>query len=185
MLRAAGVDFEIIPSSVDEADVRAELARSRYKVMPENVAFGLAEAKAVEVSRRFPDAIVIGGDQVLALEDEIFSKPAGVDEARAQLKTLRGRRHILFSAVVLVRGGQPVWADSAEARMTMRDFTEAFLDNYLARAGESVLYSVGCYQIEGLGITLFERVDGDHFTILGMPLLPLLRELRALEAIAS
>jgi septum formation protein len=156
MLRAAGVDFEVLPSSVDEDAVRAELARSSYKVMPENVAFALAEAKAVEVSKRHPDALVIGGDQVLALDDEIFSKPSGVDEARAQLLALRGRRHILFSAVVLVRGGQPIWADL-----------------------------VGCYQIEGLGITLFERVDGDHFTILGMPLLPLLRELRALEAIAS
>ena len=185
MLRAAGVDFEVLPSSVDEDAVRAELARSSYKVMPENVAFALAEAKAVEVSKRHPDALVIGGDQGLALDDEIFSKPSGVDEARAQLLALRGRRHILFSAVVLVRGGQPIWADLAEARMSMRDFSEAFLEAYLACAGEGVLHSVGCYQIEGLGITLFERVDGDHFTILGMPLLPLLRELRALEAIAS
>lgn len=185
MLRAAGVPFEAVPADVDEEAVRAELGRSRHKILPEGVAMALAEAKAMEVARRRPEAIVIGSDQVLALDDEIFAKPAGVEGARAQLRALRGRSHVLHSAVVIVDGGRPVWADVGEARLAMRDFSEAFLDDYLARAGVGVLACVGCYQVEGLGVTLFSAIAGDHFTILGMPLVPLLGRLRDMEAIPA
>ena len=185
MLKAAGVPFEAVPANVDEPRLRAELAKSPHPILPEGVALALAEAKAMEVALRRPGAVVIGSDQVLALDDEIISKPADARQARAQLLRLRGRRHVLHSAVTVVHGDRPVWSDIGEARLTMREFTDAFLDDYLQRAGADVLASAGAYQVEGLGVTLFERLEGDHFTILGMPLVPLLAKLRDLRAVPA
>lgn len=185
MLTAAGVPFEVVPAYVDEAAVRAQLAQLRHQILPEGVALALAEAKAMEVAARRPEAIVIGADQVLALDESIVAKPRDIVEARQQLTAMRGRRHTLYSAAAIVVGGKPVWSDVGEARLTMRQFSDAFLEAYLARAGDEVLGCVGCYQVEGLGVQLFQDIAGDHFTILGLPLVSLLDELRELGAIAT
>lgn len=179
MLASAGIVLEAVASDVDEVALRAELERSGRAASPEAVARALAAAKAEAVSRQHPDALVIGADQVLALGARIFEKPGDLAQARAQLGELRGRRHVLVSAVVLAKAGQSVWAHAETASLAMRAFSDAFLDRYLASAGPVVCQSVGAYQLEGLGAQLFERIEGDYFTILGLPLIALLAELRA------
>lgn len=178
MLEAAGVAFRVVPAEVDEDAIRANLAESDPNGGPVRVAEVLARVKAEEVSRRFPQALVIGGDQVLALGPEVFTKPIDRAAARVSLERLAGRTHQLHSAVVLARGGTAVWRHVDTASLTMRELSRAFVEDYLACAGEQVCAAVGAYEIEGLGIQLFERVDGDYFTILGLPLLPLLAQLR-------
>jgi septum formation protein len=186
MLRAAGIAFEVQTSQVDEAAVRDELRLGADgPVAAEQVALALAIAKASATSADQPGDVVIGADQVLALGDEIFSKAGTVAAARAQLQRLRGCAHALHSAVTLVRDGEVLWMDVDTAELSMRDFSDAFLDAYLDRVGEDVCHSVGAYHLEGLGIQLFDEVRGDYFTILGMPLLPLLAELRRLGMIAA
>ena len=175
MLEAAGVTFRVVPADVDEDALRVGFGH----VVPEHLAQRLALAKAEEVSRRFPAALVIGGDQVLAVQSTIYTKPANLAAARMALRNLAGVTHDLLSAVCLAQGGKESWRHLGIAHLTMRDFSDAFLDDYLARAGERVCASVGAYELEGLGIQLFDAIDGDYFTILGMPLLPLLAELRA------
>ena len=130
------------------------------------------------MTRRHPGALVIGADQMLDCEGVWFDKPTGRDGAREQLKALRGRTHRLVSCAVIVRDGERIWHQIDRARLTMRNFSDAFLDEYLDSAGDDVLHSVGAYQLEGLGAQLFHRVDGDFFTILGLPLLPVLGFLR-------
>lgn len=181
MLEAAGVAFRVVPAEVDEAAKRAGLGRVR----PKEVAFQLARAKAEEVSRRAPEAFVIGADQVLALGPVIYTKAPDVTAARATLRSLAGKTHRLISAVSLARGGQELWHHADTASLKMRNFSDAFLDNYVARAGPSLCASVGAYELEGLGIQLFDRIEGDYFTILGMPLMPLLAELRRRAVIAA
>jgi septum formation protein len=176
MLEAAGVPFRVVPAEVDESALKRSLAG---KVAPEGLAEALAAAKAEAVSGKFPADLVIGADQVLALGDETFGKPHDLIAARAQLERLRGRTHRLLSAVALARGGRVVWSKVDTASLTVRELSAAFLDEYLARCGERLLGIVGAYEIEGLGIQLFDRVEGDYFTIVGLPLLPLLAELRA------
>ena len=187
MLIAAGVVFEIQAADIDEAAMRASLEAEHGDdiVPPEDVAEILAIAKAEAVSALHPDALVIGADQVLALHGEIFAKPADVAAAKAQLERLRGATHRLYSAVAVVRGGEMLFAHVDAAYLTMREFSDDFLAAYLAQAGEAVTSSVGAYQLEGLGIQLFEAIDGDYFTILGMPLLLLLGELRRHGVIAD
>lgn len=185
MLRAAGVPFEVVPADVDEQRFRQTLWQMNMKVSPGDLATALAKLKAEEVSRRFEDAIVIGSDQVLALGERTLSKPGDTPGARRQLQSLRGEVHVLHSAVAIARNGGTIATEAGIARMTMRDFSDAFLEDYLARAGEAIFSCVGSYQIEGLGVTLFERIEGDHFTILGMPLMPLLANLRDLKAIPA
>lgn len=177
MLVNAGLAFTVVTADVDEAEIRDRLAGQGERA-PQRVAAALAAAKAEAVSVRHPGQIVIGADQVLALGSEIINKSPTFDEARATLVRLRARTHVLYSAVAMAEGGKTVWSGEEAAHMTMRAFADAFLERYLAAAGEDILKSVGCYHYEGLGVHLFERVDGDHFTILGMPLLPLLGELR-------
>ena len=181
LLENAGLQFRVERSSIDERAVEETLEGSHAD--PETVAQVLAEAKATEVSERFADALVIGADQTLSLGDEVFHKPADMEAARRHLLKLSGRTHQLNSAVVLARNGTVVWRHVGIARLAMRPLDPAFIGRHLARVGEKALASVGAYQIEGEGIQLFEKIDGDNFTIVGLPLLPLLAELRALGAI--
>jgi septum formation protein len=175
MLEAAGLHFEVVPPDVDEAALKRELAGRGGAA----IAAELAVAKALAISRTRPEALVIGADQVLDVGGELLDKPGDMSAARAQLMRLRGRTHRLLTAVALARGGQAVWRHAEIATLTMRAFSEEFLDAYLAKAGVGLCRIVGAYEIEGLGIQLLERVEGDHFTIVGLPLLPLLAELRA------
>ncbi|MGE0700233.1 MAG: Maf family protein [Hyphomicrobiaceae bacterium] len=185
MLTAAGLVFDAIPSSVDEPKLRQALEANGTPVGPEAIARTLAAAKAEEVSRAHPEALVIGGDQVLALGKRLLEKPPSIEAARRQLMELRGRMHDLVSAVVLAEAGHVVWSHAETATLTMRLFSLAFLDSYLAQAGTEVCSSVGANQLEGLGAQLFERIEGDYFTILGLPLVSLLGELRNREVLAT
>lgn len=181
VLRDAGLSFETVRPEIDERAVEQTVSGSG--VGPEDLAKILAEAKAENVSGRRPGDLVIGADQTLSLGDEVFHKPADMEGARRHLLKLSGRTHQLNSAVVLARGGQAIWRHMSVARLTMRQLDPGFVGRHLARVGDSALKSVGAYQIEGEGIQLFERVEGDHFTIVGLPLLPLLKELRELGAV--
>jgi septum formation protein len=178
LLASAGVLFSVEPAAVDEGEIRARLLGESDCVEASDLAGILARAKAEAVSHLRPDALVIGADQVLALGARLFEKPANLAEARDTLDRLRGRTHTLHSAVAIAERGQVVWGDVQVASLTMRRFSDAFLDQYIARAGERICSSVGAYELEGLGLQLFEVIEGDYFTILGLPMLPLLAELR-------
>lgn len=179
LLKAAGLEFAIAPAGIDEEAVREALRGDAAPPAPADVAEILARAKAEAVSGAAMEAIVIGADQVLALGNDIMAKPAGMAEARAMLLRLAGKTHHLHTGVCVARAGQTVWSRTDTAALTMRPLTPAFVGRYLAAAGEGALSSVGAYQIESLGIHLFAEIEGDFFTILGLPLLPLLNFLRA------
>lgn len=181
ILQDAGVAFDVDPADVDEAALKTPEARRD----PAELSVTLAAAKARDVSRRRPGDWVIGSDQILAFDGRLVSKARSMDEARARLLEMRGREHLLWSGVALARGGEVIWSDRDAARMTMRGFSDAFLDAYLAAEGEGLLASVGCYRIEGRGAQLFARVDGAQATIMGMPLWPLLEALRAVGALPA
>ncbi|MGD9741959.1 MAG: Maf family protein [Dongiaceae bacterium] len=176
MLRAAGVAVEIDPARIDESEVKRSLGAENATTAA--IAETLAELKAVAVSRRRPGRLVLGADQMLDCEGMRFDKPADRAAARDQLLRLGGRRHELVSAAVAVRDGERLWHHVDHARLTMRSLSAEFVDAYLDRAGEAALQSVGAYQLEGLGAQLFRKIEGDYFTILGLPLLPLLEFLR-------
>ncbi|UGY10087.1 Maf-like protein [Phyllobacterium pellucidum] len=181
LLKNAGISFTAQAANIEERAVEAPLYDTG--ATPEDVALVLAEAKALDVSERNPGALVIGSDQTLSLGDEVLHKPADMDAARRQLLKLSGQTHHLNSAVVLARDGETVWRHVSVARMTVRELDPGFIGRYLSRVGEIALQSVGAYQIEGEGVQLFEKIDGDYFTIVGLPLLPLLVELRREGAI--
>lgn len=183
MLRQAGLDFEIRPARVDEEEIKLSLKAENAS--PRQAAEALAELKAKRASRDDSESFIIAADQMLACDGVWYDKPADMAQARQQLQSLRGKMHELTSAVVLARGGSIIWCHIDTAKMTMRDFSDGFLDAYLAQAGDNVLSSVGCYQLEGLGVQLFSRIQGDFFTILGMPLLPLLDVLRENKVLRS
>ncbi len=181
LLENAGLEFETAKPDVDEA----ALVRANPDWTPEETAMRLAEAKAVDVSRRRPGALVVGADQVLGCNNRIYSKPGDMAAARRQLSELRSTQHHLISAVVCAARGKAVWRIADRATLTMRNFSDAFLASYLESNGDKTLKSVGGYQIEGLGIQLFEKIDGDFHTVLGLPLLPLLGYLRLAGEISA
>ncbi len=175
LLADAGIDFEAIPPDIDERAVQQNSGLSA----PGDIAALLAREKAVAASMQLSGRYIVGADQTLALGTRLFSKPSGPAQAKEQLRALAGRGHELHSAVAVARDGKILFEGAALARMTMRRLGEAEIDAYLDAAGEAVTSSVGAYQLEGLGIHLFERIEGDHFTILGLPLLQLLAFLRS------
>ncbi|EJZ20779.1 Maf-like protein [Rhizobium sp. Pop5] len=181
LMENAGLSFEAHAARIDERAVEAPMENAGAE--PDAVALVLAKAKAEEVSSRFPDSLVIGSDQTMSLGERVFHKPKDMAEAANHLVTLSGATHRLNSAVAIVRDGVVVWEHLAHAELTMRALTADFIAGHLARVGERALSSVGAYQLEGEGIQLFEKIEGDYFTILGLPMLPLLKELRDLGAI--
>jgi septum formation protein len=183
LLQQAGVQASAQPARIDEEAVRQSLEAEG--ATPRDVADTLAELKARKLADRNPQALVLGCDQVLALKDQVFAKPESLDQARAQLTALRGQTHQLLSAMVLYHNAEPIWRHVGTARLTMRDFTDAYLDDYLSRQWPAIGQSVGAYQLESEGIRLFSAVEGDYFTILGLPLLPLLAYLSLRGFIAS
>jgi septum formation protein len=175
LLTNAGISFEAVTAEIDERAVQQASGLSA----PGEIASLLAREKALSVSARLSGKFVVGADQTLALGGKLFSKPAGRAQAAGQLRALAGHSHELHSAVAVARDGKILFEVAAIARMTMRRLGEAEIDVYLDQAGDAVTSSVGAYQLEGLGVHLFERIEGDHFTILGLPLLPLLAYLRS------
>jgi septum formation protein len=183
LLNKAGISFEAIPAAIDERAIEAPLVRARRT--PAEIAVALAEAKAVAVSRSEPAAIVIGSDQTLEAAGQHWSKPESIAEARDHLQRLSGRTHALHAGVAAARNGAAVWRHLDTAHMTMRELSAGFIDAYLTEVGDEALTSVGAYQVERRGIQLFARIEGDFFTILGLPLLPLLAWLRAEGVVQS
>jgi septum formation protein len=182
LLRAAGVDFTIRSPGVDEASLKTALLAEGAS--PRDVADLLAETKAVRVSQRLP-GLVIGADQALEFEGGLVDKAGTLEDARERLKSFRGKSHHLHTGVVVAQGGQPIWREVKTSKLWVRDFSDAWLDRYIAREGEALLWSVGCYRLEGEGVQLFERIEGDYFAVLGLPLLGLLNLLRRHGALAA
>lgn len=180
LLKAAGLDVLAVPANLDERGIQDESGLTD----PSAVAALLARAKAENVASRHAGQIVIGADQTLALNAHIFGKPADRADAVNHLRQFSGQTHELHSAVAVVRDGVPLFEHVAIARMTMRKLSDAAINAYLDAAGERVTTSVGAYQLEGLGVHLFDKIDGDHFTILGLPMVPLLRFLRSQDLLA-
>lgn len=176
LLAAAGVAVETMAAHVDEAE--AKQAARAEGASAEETALLLASLKAERIARRHPDALVIGADQMLVCEGAWFDKPPDMAAARAQLLALRGRAHMLVTAVLCQRGGQRLWQHVARPKLVMRPFSEAFLEQYLALEGEVLTTTVGAYRIEGPGLQLFDRIEGEHSEIVGLPMLPLLGFLR-------
>ena len=183
ILSGAGLDFDVVVKPVDERAIKDALLDEGVKMS--DIADALAEAKSVRVSRDRPDTFVIGADQIMTMDEQLYDKPASLDEARDRLKRMRGREHQLIGAVVICHDGQAVWRHMSRTRLWVRNFTDTFLEDYIAREGDALTKSVGAYRFEGLGAQLFERVEGDFFSILGLSLLPVLDFLRMRGAIAA
>ncbi len=181
LLQNAGLAFEARAADIDERTIEAGLEEGQAK--PDRVAVELARVKALDVSRHYPGALVIGSDQTMSLGNRVYHKPPDLAEARRHIASLSGKTHRLNSAVALVKDGEVLWEHISHADMTVRPLSDAFIDRYVARCGEKLLGSVGAYQLEGEGIHLFSGIDGDYFTILGLPMLPLLDKLRKLGAV--
>jgi septum formation protein len=178
LLRSAGIKFTIIPANIDEEAIRTECLAGMSST-PDKIAQSLALAKAQAISSEHPLAFVLGADQILVFEDKIITKPNDIKQARVRLKQMRGANHTLISALACVRSGKVLWSTNRHAQLRMREFSDVFMDDYLYQAGAQILSTVGAYEIESLGIQLFDHVEGDLFTIQGLPLLDLLAFLRA------
>jgi septum formation protein len=172
LLRAAGVDFTALAPRVDEETIAAALLADSAPLR--DIADALAEAKARKLSGQHPNALVLGCDQVLDLDGQMFSKPDTLETATAQLHRLQGKTHHLYSAAVLYQGGQPIWRNIGHARMTMRPLSALRIADYVAQNWDQIRHCVGCYQIEKAGVQLFSAIEGDTFTIQGLPLIALL-----------
>ena len=183
LLTSAGVLFDIVPARVDEDAVKDALLAQNTPIRA--IADALAELKAVRVSASHPGAMVLGADQVLVFEKNLVNKSSSILEARTLLSKMRGRKHELIGAAVLAKDGVPIWRHVDSSTLTMRAFDDRFLDDYLTQEGETVLGSVGCYHLEGRGAQLFTNIAGDYFSILGLPLLPVLAALRDQGVIPS
>ncbi|MFS8052254.1 MULTISPECIES: Maf-like protein [Rhizobium] len=181
LMQNAGLHFQAIAANIDERAIEAPLEQDGAG--PDAVALVLAKAKAKEVSDRFPDSLVIGSDQTMSLGDEVFHKPKTMADAENHLRTLSGKTHRLNSAIALARNGDIIWEHVSHAELTMRDLSSDFIHRHLSRVGDKALSSVGAYQLEAEGIQLFSKIDGDYFTIVGLPMLPLLQQLRELGVI--
>jgi septum formation protein len=176
LLRAAGVEFEIVPAAVDESVLKRASVADGHDAA--TMALRLAAEKARSVAELHPDTVVLGADQILMFDGEAVSKCRDAREAFGLLRRLRGRTHELAAAAVLAANGAEIWNHVDICRMTMRNYSDAFLSMYVSRADGALLHSVGCYEFESLGVQLFDRVEGDFFSILGLPLLPVLAALR-------
>ena len=183
MLENAGIGHAVDAASIDEKELKEKLGKDGTEV--EQTALALARAKAATVAARHPGAHVVGADQILELDGRWFAKPRDKEQAAAALKTLRGRTHRLVSAVAVHRDEEPLWEYVETANLTMRDFSDAFVERYIAESGPEILESVGAYRLEGTGAQLFARIEGDYFTILGLPLLALLEFLRHAGVLAE
>lgn len=181
LLENAGIAFQAKAADIDERAIEGQVERQGSS--PEEVALILAEAKAFNVGQAFPEDIIIGSDQTMSLGARVYHKPRDMDEARDHLLSLSGQVHQLNSGIVLTRGNDILWKHVSSARMSVRALRPDFIDAHLARVGKKALASVGAYQLEGEGIQLFDKIDGDYFTILGLPMLPLLAKLRDLRVI--
>lgn len=177
----AGLNFDTASADIDERTI--ETAVKDTGVIPKELALILANAKALDVSQKNTDQYVIGSDQTMSMQDKMFHKPKNMDDARRRLLELSGSTHELNSAVVIVKNGETIWQHVSTAELTMRKLTPEFIDRHLAQAGDDVLTSVGAYQLEKEGVQLFDNIKGDFFTIVGLPMLPLLEELRNLGVI--
>ena len=176
LLAGAGLTFEVRPADIDEAELKRDAQAGRMSVV--NAALRLADLKAAATARLEPEALVIGADQILVCDGAWYDKPNDIAEAREQLGALRGRRHMLATGVVCHQGESRVWHDAAMPCLTMRNFSDDFLDRYLAAEADTVTSTVGAYRLEGRGVQLFDAIEGEHSAILGLPLLPLLSFLR-------
>lgn len=181
MLKKAGVDFVSLPADIDEEKILKKMQSDGQSM--ENIALELAQQKAIVVSKNNPDAYIIGSDQILSIDGEIYSKAKDKNEAKERLLDFQGRTHFLISAVCVVKDGQVIWNYSDTASLQMRSLTGQDIDKYIELAGHVVTDCVGCYALEGIGIRLFSDIKGDFFTILGMPLLPLLNFLQEKEVL--
>ena len=185
LLQGAGLTFSIEPAKLDETELKNQASADGAILNGAALAVFLAKKKAEEVSARHPEALVIGADQTLSCHGRLFDKPADQDEARQNLLFFRAHPHHLHSGVALMKDGECLWSHHQQATLTMRPFSDGFLESYLEQLGDKVLTSVGAYQLEGPGVQLFKKIDGDYFTILGLPLLELLDALRAQKAVQT
>jgi len=183
VLAGAGLVFEVIPAAVDEDEIKARMKNTGASC--EDAALALAQAKARDVAATNPDCFVLGADQILDCDGAWFDKPENTAQARRHIHDLSARTHRLISALCLVYNEGMIWSHIDMAELTMRPLSDGFIDDYLEKAGDDVLYSVGAYQLEGLGSQLFDSVEGDFFTVLGLPLLPLLQVLRQHGVVAT